>query len=367
MAKLNFKTSAAQYEKILADLKQRKFSPVYVLMGEEPYFIDKIDEYIAENVLDESQKAFNRLILYGKDTDVRTIVESSLRPPMMSEYQLVIVREAQVFKVGSDDEDEENTGKKRRKSGGGLNDMEPYLNNPLKSTILVICYKGKTIDKRSKFYKLLEKKAVILETVKMYDNETSGWISDYIRKKGATIEPGAAMLLAEYIGTDLSRIVNELDKLSLVLPANNKKITVEHIERNIGISKEYNALELSNALMARNNLKAHKIVNYFAQNPKAGPMEQVVPLLAGTFIKLLRYIVLKNAKYPEPSASIAAKIGVHPFFLKEYDTAAKFYNLRRLTQIIEQLREYDMKNKGVGSADVPDAELLKELIFKILN
>jgi DNA polymerase-3 subunit delta len=349
MAKIRSKDVIVKYEQILNDLKQKTYHPVYLLMGEESYYIDKVSEYISDNVLDESEKAFNRLILYGKDADARSIIYASSRPPMMASHQVVIVKEAQ--HLGADD----------------ISAMESYFASPLATTILVLCVKDKTLDKRTKAYKEIEKKGVILETVKLYDSEIVEWTTNYLRKKGATINPAAASILADHIGSDLSRIVNELDKLFILLPENNKTITAEHIEKNIGISKEYNVFALGSAVLAGNVFNANRIVNYYAKNPNSNPMILIMSSLFMQFSRLLRYhVIIRNSRGAQ-SKDIAAKLGVSPFFLKDYETAASKYPILKVVQIIELLREYDMKSKGWNSPGTPDSELLKELIFKIMH
>jgi DNA polymerase-3 subunit delta len=318
-------------------------------MGEESYYIDKVSEYISDNVLDESEKAFNRLILYGKDADARSIIYAASRPPMMASHQVVIVKEAQ--HLGTDD----------------ISTMESYFSSPLATTILVLCVKDKTLDKRTKAYKEIEKKGVILETVKLYDSEIVEWTTNYLRKKGATINHSAAAILADHIGSDLSRIVNELDKLFILLPENNKTITAEHIEKNIGISKEYNVFALGSAVLAGNVFNANRIVNYYAKNPNSNPMILIMSSLFMQFSRLLRYHVIIRNNRGAQSKDIAAKLGISPFFLKDYESAASKYPILKVVQIIELLREYDMKSKGWNSPGTPDSELLKELIFKIMH
>ncbi|MDR2383006.1 MAG: DNA polymerase III subunit delta [Prevotellaceae bacterium] len=347
MAKLRSKDVIAKYEQILNDLKKKVYHPVYLLMGEEPFYIDKISEYIADNVLDESEKAFNRLILYGKNTDARSIIYAAARPPMMTSHQIVIVKEAQ--NLGTND----------------IEQMESYLASPLPSTILVLCFKDKTIDKRKKAYKEIEKKGVILETAKLYDNEIVEWTTNYLRKKGATINPSAAAILADHIGNDLSRIVNELDKLFILLPENNKAITAEHIEKNIGISKEYNVFALGSAVLSGNVFNANRIINYYAKNPNSNPMILIMSSLFMQFSRLLKYHVIKRTGVQ--NQNISAQLGISPFFLKDYEIAATKYSILKVVKIIELLREYDMKSKGWNSPGTPDSELLKELIFKIMH
>jgi len=346
MAKIKSKDVITKYGQILNDLKKKIYRPVYLLMGEEPFYIDKISEYIADNVLDESEKAFNKLVLYGKDTDARSVVFAASRPPMMANYQVVIVKEAQSLKFEA---------------------MESYFMAPLSTTILVLCIKDKTLDKRTKIYKDIEKRGEILETAKLYDNEIVGWITSYIKDKGLSLNPSAASILADHIGNDLNRIVNELDKLSILLPENNKTITAEHIEKNIGISKEYNVFELGTAVFAGNVFKANRIVNYYSKNPSDSPMILIMSSLFSQFLRLLKYHAIKRNNKGIQGRDIAIQLGINPFFLHDYDLAAQKYSILKVVQIIELLREYDLKSKGWNNSGTSDAELLKELIFKIMH
>ncbi|MDR1130164.1 MAG: DNA polymerase III subunit delta [Prevotellaceae bacterium] len=349
MAKIRSKDVVAKYEQILDGLAKKIYHPVYLLMGEESFYIDKISEYISDNILNESEKAFNMLILYGMDTDARSIVYAASRPPMMTSHQIVIVKEAQ--SLGLDD----------------LEKMEPYFTSPLATTILVLCVKEKTIDKRTKAYKAIEKKGIILETVKLYDNELVDWITGYLRKKGASIDPSAAAILADHIGSDLSRIVNELDKLFILLPENNRTITAEHIEKNIGISKEYNVFALGSAVLAGNVFNANRIINYYSKNPNSNPMIPVMASLFAQFVRVLKYHVIRRNSAGAQSKDIASQLGISPYFLKDYELAAMKYPILKVVQIIELLREYDMKSKGWNNPGTPDTELLRELIFKIMH
>jgi DNA polymerase-3 subunit delta len=349
MAKIRSRDVAAKYEQIASDLKKKIYRPVYLLMGEELYYIDMISAYIADNVLSESEKSFNQVIMYGKDTDARSIVFAAARPPMMSNYQVVIVREAQNIKK--------------------LDELEAYLKFPLTTTILVICYKGKSVDKRIKVYKEIEKHGEILETAKLYENEIASWVTNYLKQKGCTIDPAAAGILADFIGNDLSRIASELDKLFTLLPVGNNQITVEHIEKNIGISKEYNTFELNNAIMKKNVPKAFQIVDYFSKNQGNNLLSTAVSALFSQFSKVLKLQMLKHkyAKRIVPTSEITSVAGIEPYFLKDYEDAALKYPAAKIVRIIELLREYDMRGKGWNNAGTPDSELLRELVFKIMN
>ena len=352
MAKIRFKDTVSKYDQIMTALKRREYTPIYLLMGEESLHIDAVADYIAENVLENQDKAFNQMIFYGKDTDVNSIVFAVSRPPMMAKHQVVIVREAQHLKLDANEQEK----------------LLKYAKHPLATSILVICMKGgKSLDKRTKLYLEIKERGTILETANPYDNEIPGWISNYLKKKGANIESAAATVLAEHLGNDLSRIVGELDKLSILLPENSKTITVADIEKNTGISKDYNVFELGRAVFTKNVVSANRIIGYFGKNPNANPMIVVVSSLFTQFLRLLKYEVIQKRSPSMPSVELARAIGVEPFFLREYETAARFYPLPKIVQIISLLREYDMKSKGWNDVGTPHDELMKELMFKIMH
>jgi DNA polymerase-3 subunit delta len=343
----------SDFTQILSDLKKKVYHPVYFLMGEEPYFIDAISDYIENNVLDEMEKEFNQTVLYGRDVDLATVLGSAKRFPMMSSYQVVIVKEAQ------------NIRDFAAKEKADKDDKPPfltYIENPQKSTILVICYKYKSLDKRTSLAKSIAKHAVLFEAKKLYENQVPDWIMGYLKGKGYGISPKAAALLTEYLGNDLSKISNELDKLMINLPA-KAEITEQHIQDNIGISKDYNIFELQTALGKKDVLKANRIINYFASNPKDNPLVMTLVSLNSFFSKLLMYHFTPD----KSKGSIASALGVNPFFVGDYERAARNYPLNKLRAIIAELREYDLKSKGIENASVPDGELLKELVFKILH
>lgn len=331
------------FDKIINDLKSRKYSPIYLLMGEEAYYIDKISDYIAENVLSEEEKAFNQTVLYGKDQDAATVTNAAKRFPMMTEYHVVIVREAQNL--------------------GNIDDLIYYASNPLKSTILVLSYKYKKFDKRKKLYKAIEKAGVIFESKKLYDDKIPVWINQYLSKKGYSIQPQASQLLTEHLGSDLQKIDMELEKLIITIPDKDKQITLKHIEENIGISKDFNTIELQKALVEKNALKAFRIIDYFGHNQKNNPIVVTITSLYFFFNKVFLYSVMKDRS----RQNVAAKLKIHPFFIPEYQKAAQVYNPAKTAVIIHLLREYDLKSKGVGNLSGTPHELLKELIYKILN
>lgn len=343
----------ADYQRILNDIKNRKFKPIYLLMGDEPIFIDKIATVLANDVLSESEKAFNLTILYGKDTKVDAAITACRRFPMMSDYQVIVIREAQDL--------------------ANISQMDVYFKSPLKSTILVICMKGKTMDKRSAAYKEASKHAEVFETFAFYDNEIPEWISLETKAQGLTIQDKASMLLSEFLGNDLSKISHELVKLKTVLPTDRKQITADDIERNVGISKDYNVFELCNAIGKRDFVKAFKIADYFAKAPKDHPFVVTISQIYAYFSKVLKLQMLNfNAKKPGGRAASEQEklstLGIgSSFFLKDYEEVAKKYSPGQSVKIIEYLREYDLKSKGIGNATLSEEDLLKELIFKIMH
>ncbi|SEN94874.1 DNA polymerase III, delta subunit [bacterium A37T11] len=334
---------------VLASIKKRQFKPIYLLHGEEPYYIDFISNYIEKHALSDAEKGFNQTILYGKDTDAVSIVNAAKRYPMMSDYQVIIVKEAQNLKWD--------------KGEGKADDLLlKYLEQPLTSTILVICYKYAKFDKRKKLYKVAEQVGVVLESAKIYADKVGPWIDEWMREQGRHIQPRASALMGEYLGTDLSKVVNELEKLMLNV-AVEREITVSDVENNIGISKDFNVFELNTALAHKDVFKANQIIDYFGDNPKANPFVVILGAISTYFVKVLKYHYLSD-KNPQ---NVARVLGVHPFFTKEYDVAAKNFGRWKTFQIISYLREYDLKSKGVNAVNVEQGELLKELIFKILH
>ncbi len=348
MAKLRAKDTIAATERILSDLKKKIYKPVYLLMGEEPYFIDKVSDYMANNILTPEERGFNQLVLYGKDVTVGQVIDTARRYPMMSNRQVVIIREAQQLK--------------------NFEELEVYVKNPLASTILVLCLKGKTADKRKALYKGSEKNGEVLESVQLYDNEVADWVKNYLKEKACTIDPVAAAILVDHLGADLLRIANELDKLFTLLPEGNKHITSEHIEKNIGISREYNVFELNKAITQRDAVKALRIVDHFAKDPNDNPLVMILSTLFGHFIKILKLHLLKrkNNGFVNPN-ELAATLGVHSFFLNEYETAARNYPAGKTVDVIHLIREFDMRSKGWGNGAATHGELLRELVIRIVN
>lgn len=329
--------------KIVNDIKAGNIKPIYFLMGEEPYYIDKLSDYIEQNILSEEEKGFNQTVLYGRDVTIEEIVSTAKRYPMMAERQVVIVKEAQ---------DLSRT----------IDKLESYVENPMDSTVLVFCYKYKTLDKRKKMTKSLAQKGVVYEGKKLYDNQVGEWIKRILSGKSFTIEPKANAMLVEFLGTDLSKINNELEKLQIILPKGST-ITPKHIEENIGFSKDFNNFELLNALGSKNQFKAYQIVQYFSDNQKANPLVVTTGTVFGFFIKILKYHGLKD-RNPKNVASV---LGINPFFVKDYDLALKNYPMRKVSQIVTALRDVDIKSKGVGANALPQSDLLKEMLCKIFN
>ncbi|MGS2763230.1 DNA polymerase III subunit delta [Sinomicrobium sp. M5D2P9] len=332
-----------EVKRIVADIKKGDIKPVYVLMGEEPYYIDRIAEFIEDNILSEEEKGFNQVILYGKDVSVGDIMESAKRYPMMAERQVVIVKEAQEL-------------------SRTIENLVSYAENPQPSTVLVICYKYKTLDKRKKLYKAVKKDGVLFESKKLYENQVGDWIRRVLAGKKYTIAPKAALMLVEFLGTDLGKINNELEKLQLILPQGTE-ITPQHIEENIGISKDYNNFELRKAVGEKDVVKATRIIHYFGQNPRDNPLVVTVALLFNFFSQLLQYHGLSD----HSPKSVAGALRINPFFVKEYQVAARNYPMKKVSAAVAVLREMDVKGKGVGAANISQADLLKELLVKIMH
>jgi DNA polymerase-3 subunit delta len=333
----------ATFEEIISDLKKRIFKPVYFLAGDEPYYIDLITDFIAEKVLSDEEKAFNQIIIYGEETFVNSIIETSRRFPMMASHQVVIVKEAQALKK--------------------IEDLAIYLDKPLLSTILVLNYKYKVIDKRTKLYKTLDTQGVYYESMRLRDYQVPPWIERYLMTKGIKINPDASAMLTEFLGADLHKIVNELDKLLITLPAGKPVITTSLIEKNIGISKDYNNFELQKAIGEKNILKANMIVRYFTENPNDNPVTLTIASLFSLFTKILTYHYLTDRS----KNNVASVLKIHPYFVKDYEISAMKYDATKTIQIISLLRTYDMKTKGFGDVSTDQGDLLKELVYKILH
>lgn len=338
------------FEQIIKDLRAKIYKPVYFLMGEEPFFIDVISNYIQERVLDETQKEFNQTVIYGADTDVLTLISEAKRFPMMGDYTVVIVKEAQNIK---------NLIPTKQDAP---DPFLAYVENPQPSTILVICYKYKKLDKRKALAKLVDKNGVLFDSEKLKDWKVAEWIRDYIRKKGYVINERNSELLAEHLGNDLGKIVNETGKVFISLPK-GAEITADIIERNIGISKDYNIFELQDAFSQRNILRTTKIVNYYAENQKEHPLPLLIATLYGFFSKIQLYHFHKT----KLAGNIATAMGMTPFSIRNFEIAARNYPEQRIRQIISWLRELDMKSKGVDNSGTEHGELLKEFFFKAMH
>jgi DNA polymerase-3 subunit delta len=353
-----------ELDKIMLDIKRRLYKPVYFLCGEEPYYIDVISDALEKNVLDDSEKEFNQTVVYGKDTDLASILSLAKQFPMMSEYQVVIVKEAQnlkeLNKSAEEDEDDDSPGKSKNANASAQ--FLAYVQSPQPTTILVFCYKYKTLDKRSSLAKTIQKTAVYAEFSKLYDNQIPDWINNYVKDKKYTINPKASFLLAEFLGSDLSKISNEIDKLVINLQAGSE-ITPESVQDNIGISKEYNIFEFQDALAKKDILKANRIVNYFAANEKEHHPVMITGSLYNYFSKIFKYHFLHD----KSKFTAAQALGVNPFFVEGYARAAGNYPPGKLKNIFSDLKDCDLKTKGVNNSGTSNGELLKELVYKILH
>lgn len=327
---------------IVSDIQKGNIKPIYFLYGEEPYYIDKISNFIADNVLAEEEKGFNQMTMYGRDSSIDEIVSNAKRFPMMAERQVVIVKEAQ---------DLSRT----------IENLEPYAANPQTTTVLVFCYKYKKLDKRKKLHKTIAKNGVIFESKRLYENQVGDWIMKTMKARGYSISPKASQMLVEFLGIDLGKIDNELNKLQLICKQGTN-ITPEIIENNIGISKDFNNFELRNAIGERDNLKVHRIINYFSQNPKDNPVVVTIGLLFSYFSQLLQYHGLND----KSKGVVAKQLGVNPYFVKDFALAARNYSMKQTSRAINLIQEADVKSKGVG-ANISHGDLLKELLVKIMS
>ena len=334
---------AADYSEIFRELKNRIYKPVYFLAGKEPYYIDLITDYIEDKVLDESEKDFNQTILYGLDVTVTQVIETCRRFPMMSNQQVVIVREAQKLKK--------------------IDDLLVYVENPLNSTILAIAYKYEDLDKRKSLYKSLSKKRWYIDFDKIPEYQIPGWIDRYLTDKGIMAGTDASRLLSEFLGNDLGKIANELDKLIISLPKENPRITPELIEKSIGISKDYSPNELWKAIVYRDPLKAARVVNYYAGHSKKEIIPLIFPVLFSSFSRVLIYHSLKD----KSDGNVVAMLKTYPGYVKDFRTAAGLYNIGACMNIITLIRSYDLKSKGFGEAGSDTGDLLRELVFKIMH
>jgi len=332
-----------KFEEILTDLKNKIYKPVYFLHGEEEYYIDLITDYIAKNILEEADREFNQTVLYGKDVNPGIIIDTARRFPMMSNYQVVIVKEAQVIR--------------------DIEELVKYFDKPVETTILVICYKHKTYDARKSLAKSAKKMGVLFKSDRLYDNKIPSWINAQLKLEGYSITPEAARLLTGSLGTDLTKIKMELGKLIINLKPGDE-INENTIEQNIGISKDFNVFELQKALGKGDVYKANLIALHFAANPRSNPFVLTITLLYQFFTKLLIYHGIKDKSKEN---TVAAELSVNPFFVRDYKTAARRYNTAKVINAISLLREYDLRSKGLNNSTASDGELLKEMIFRLLH
>lgn len=333
------------FQSINKQLKNKEYQAIYFLHGTESYYIDAISSHIEQKVLTDAEKSFNQTILYGKETDAKTLIDTCYRYPMMAQYQVVILKEAQEMRT--------------------LKDIMPYIQKPVQTTILCICHKHKKFNLNSKFGKALKQNGLIFDSKKLYDNQVPDWIQSHLRSRKLSIQPQAANLVAEYLGTDLAKIVNELEKLVINLPVGTQ-VTPQHIEEHIGISKDYNIFELQRAIGKRDVLKANRIVNYFAANPRKHPLVLVVGTMYNYFSKVLMFHAVRQ----QPEQEVMKTLGLRSnYFLREYRATAKQFPHSKVTAVIGILREFDLKSKGVdfNSSNTNDGELLKEMVWKILH
>ena len=330
-------------KQLIADLSAGKYKPVYLLTGEENYYIDVVSDYFEQNIIDPSVRDFDQTVVYGRDVDMATVISTAKRYPMMSPIHLVIVKEAQDIAVRE------------------WELLATYLQHPSPQSVLVFCYRHKKLDKRTAVYKAIDKTGCIYETPKVWDNQVPAWIKNEVMSKGFSINEKATYLIAESVGNDLGKIANELKKLYPLLPEGGT-IDETLVEQQIGISKDYNIFELQKAIGRRDPVMCNRIVNHFAANPKKNPIQMMLPVLYGYFLKIMFYHQLENK-------SDAAKVlGVAPTFVKDYATAAANYPLGKLATCIGYLYDADLRSKGVrNSGNVTDGELMKELIFKVIH
>lgn len=335
--------SSTTYRTVLDSLKRREYAPIYYLMGEEPFYIDKISDYIEDHVLQQDEQAFNQTIFYGKDANISAIINAAKQFPMGASHQVVIVKEAQQLK--------------------NIDELQFYLKQPLPTTLLVFCHKNGKLDRRTKVVVEIEKKGVLFLSDKIYDDQIPKWITDYLAEKKITIANKAAEMLSEFLGNDLSRIANELEKLIITKPANVAAITPELVEKNIGISKDFNNFELVKALSSNDIVKSNRIIRYFSTNERANPISVTLIVLFNFFSNLLVYHAL-----PDKTNEIVAKaLGINAYFVKDYTMAARRFSYAKTQDIISLIRNYDAQSKGVNNASADSGELLKELTYKILH
>jgi len=326
---------------IISEWKKKVFKPLYWLEGEEEYFIDKVMDYAETQILSESETGFNLMVFYGKDADWASVINACRRYPMFAERQVVLLKEAQQMR--------------------DIEKLEAYVENPLTSTVFVVSYKEKKVDGRTRFAKLLKEKGTVLTTKKLYDNQLPEWTEELIESKGLSISQKALMLLVDHIGNDLSRIENEIDKITINL-GKRRAITEDDVEQYVGVSKDFNVFELQAAIATKNLPKAIQIIQYFEANPKAAPIQLILPSLYSFFSKVFM-IYGVNTK---DEKTIAASLGINPFFIKDYLKASTIYNYPDIEKLILLLSDYNLKSIGINSSGTPDASLLKEMVVKMI-
>jgi DNA polymerase-3 subunit delta len=329
-------------EEIFKDIKRGNIAPIYLLSGEEVFYIDQIEKTIDSTLLDETQKSFDYQVFYGKDSKVLDIISSAKQYPVLGEKRLVIVREAQQLK--------------------NIEKIADYFKSFSPQTCLLICYKGKNIDKRQSWYKQLPKTAVFVKSDKLYDNQATDWIHDFVKRRKRIISPKNIQLILEKTGTNLTIIYNELQKLFITIKE-GEEITEKAIAFQIGILKDFSLFELQNSIIKKDAYKCQLIAKHFTKNPKNHPLTVTVSFLFGFFSKIIALHGLNNHSEME----IAKAIGVHKFFVKDYILAARSYNLKKCVKVLSFLREADIKSKGMKNVSTTDEDLLKELIFKIIH
>ena len=337
---------AVTYESVMKELKERQFKPIYYLMGDESYYIDKISDWIAENVLQPEERDFNQTVLFGSDVNASQIVDAAKRYPMMSEHQVIIVKEAQNVK--------------------NVEPLEKYLKAPMPSTVLVMCHKNGTIDGRKREYvKSIQQAGVLFESKKLRERDLPAFIERYLKDRGASIDPKSTQIIADSIGVDLSRLTGELDKVLLSLPEADKRVTPQVVEDQIGVSKDFNAFELRDAIVNRNIFKANQIIKYFDENPKAGSIYSFLPMLFNYFQNLMLSYYCPQKGSQE---ALAQWLDMRsPWGARDYLTGMRNYSGMKVMQIISKIREIDAKSKGLDNPNTPPGELMKELIFYIFH
>ncbi len=337
--------SQQNYREILTDVREGRFAPFYLLMGEEPFYVERLCEAIMNQAVNPFERDFNQIVYYGADVTAEQVISTARQFPMMGDHLLVVVKEAQMMSKPED--------------------IAPYLMSPMPSTILVLCFMGKSIDKRTAFYKQAQKVGRVLESVKVQDYRLSQWIEAFFSEEGFDIEPEAAELMGEFTGNDLRKISVEVDKMRRNLPLDAKRITVADIEKNVGISREYSVFELTKALSFGQKEKAFRIASYFADSPKKYPIQMTIAALAMYFLKVWRYHSLMQAHTPK--SQMAGELGVNPYFLGEYETAARNYPPRKVMAAIAFLKEYDYRSKSNERGDASDGDLLMELLSRLVS